>query len=128
MSNLKHGPKSLDEQRARIARVLGIPKADVKAVEPQWLKFMEEGVVARIHIGRWRAKAKLDFADLGISIAENERKEIESIINLGEKKLLPADLYNALGSTESAARKCLERHAYQTHWGAFLTPARYQEW
>ena len=110
---------ALDQTRQTIAQVLG--EEDVRVVEPRWLQLMREGIVIQLHIRRWRARAKLTFADLGLPVKDKrERAAFADLLNLGEKRLLPARYIKALDSIDSGARKCLDRYSYATFWGRFV--------
>jgi len=111
----------LERQRRAIATALG--EQQISLLEPRWLSLMREGVIVTVRITRWRAVGKLSPADLGLPEAE-----ATDLIELGEKRLLPRRLLDALNSVESNARKCLARHAYTTFWGYFVPAANYQQW
>jgi hypothetical protein len=118
---------ALDQTRQTIAQVLG--EEDVRVVEPRWLQLMREGIVIQLHIRRWRARAKLTFADLGLPVKDKrERAAFADLLNLGEKRLLPARYIKALDSIDSGARKCLDRYSYATFWGRFVPCTAYTEW
>ena len=89
---------------------------------------MREGVIVRLHVRRWRAKAKLDFADLGLPVAADDARTFADLLHLGEKRLLPGDTVKELEAIESAGRKCLERHAFTTFWGPLVAVTDYEQW
>jgi len=65
---------------------------------------MKEGVIVTLHIGHWRAKARLTYEDLGLPQAgANEEKVLEELLLLGEKFLLPASYVRKMESAESTA-------------------------
>jgi len=118
---------ALDQTRQTLAQVLG--EEDVRVVEPRWLQLMQEGLIVTLHIRRWRARAKLTFADLGLPVRdEKERAAFADLLNLGEKRLLPARYIRALDSIDSGARKCLDRYSYKTFWGNFVPCTAYAGW
>lgn len=110
---------------AEISRILG---ANVRQANPKWLQLMREGVIVRLHVRRWRAKAKLNFADLGLPVAAEDARAFEDLLHLGEKRLLPAEIVKELEAIESAGRKCLERNAYTTFWGPLVAVTNYDAW
>jgi len=118
-ANPQLGP--LERQSRAIAQALG--ETNISLLEPRWLSLMREGVIVTVRITRWRAVGKLSPADLGLPEAE-----ATDLIALGEKRLLPRRLMDALNSVESNARKSLARHAYQTFWGYFVPATNYQQW
>lgn len=115
------------EAKEELERILGQP---VSAADPQWLRLMQNGVIVKLHIRRWRAKAALSLEDLGLPLAEDARAQraAADLLTLGEKKLLPADLLKELESCESAGRKCLARFAFDSHWGAFVAVTAFDAW
>jgi len=117
----------ITQARQTLAQILG--EEDVRIVEPRWLQLMREGVVVAIHLHRWRARARLTFADLGLPVHDKrEREAFADLLELGDKKLLPARYIRALNSIDSGARKCLDRYSYATFWGRFVPCTAYQEW
>lgn len=116
----------LSEMRQALAGALN--ETEIKAANPHWLNLMKEGVLVELHLGRWRAKSRLTWADLGLEVEEADSREIEEIMTLGYKKLLPASVIKELDSIESAARKWLEKKAFRTYWGFFVPVTAYPEW
>lgn len=118
-----------ETQQAYIAGLIGTDESQVKAAVPQWTRLMKEGVLVRLHIGRWRAKAGLSWSDLGIVLnGKDEDQRLREIVALGHKKLLPYSLMKRLDAAESAARKWLEKCSFRTHWGFFVPVTAYEEW
>ena len=113
-------PSELDKARAAIAEALGEAPDSIQATTPRWLSLMQEGVIVRLHIGRWRAKAGLTWTDLGLELDQETGSDLKEIISLGYKRLLPKDIIRELDSIDSKARKWLDAKAYRTHWGFFL--------
>lgn len=118
----------LEQTRLNIAETLGEDAGSLDTAAPQWLQLMQEGVLVSLHIGRWRGKTRLTWADLGIQLDETDDKELQKIIDLGHKKLLPAGVLRELDSIESAARKWLEKKSFRTYWGFFMPAAAYPDW
>jgi hypothetical protein len=116
------------EVRENLAQVLGEEAAALRVENPRWVELMKEGVIVGLSIGRWRAKTRLSWSDLGIELDGEEDKELASIIDLGHKKLLPGDMLRELDAIESTARKQLEKFAYKTHWGWFVPVTAYGQW
>lgn len=142
---------------AEVAAALGVSPDELRTEQPMWLRLMQEGVIVRLHISRWRATTRLAWADLGLSgpdIAEPaDRRDtsggnaaqrasgsesmspaaepslaLAELMHLGEKRLLPKKTYDALNNLESSARKALERSAFRTYWGYFLPTGAYADW
>ncbi len=114
-------------QRAQlIASILG--EKDIKLVK--WQQLMREGIVVKLKIRRVRFKKRLELKDLGLELPADakERKAIESLFNLGNKALLPAEQLAQLEALESKARKLLSRSSHATEWGPFVPVTQYKAW
>lgn len=118
----------LDELRRSLAGRLAEDPEQIKATAPHWLSLMKEGVLVSLHIGRWRAKSRLTWRDLGIEIDEASEKDLSELLDLGHKKLLPASVLKELDSIDSAARKWLDKKSFRTYWGSFVPVTAYDEW
>jgi hypothetical protein len=79
-------------QRLALAEALGESCAAIQVTNPRWLQLMPEGVLVSLHIGRWRARTRLAWRDLGIELDPDSAAEMQRVIDLGHKKLLPDDL------------------------------------
>jgi hypothetical protein len=118
-----------DELRLTLAQALGEDPASITATNPRWLQLMREGVLVRLHIGRWRARASLRWRDLGIAPGRGEEEQVlHELLELGHKFLLPRDDVRELDSIDSSARKWLERCAFRTYWGFFVPVTAYAGW
>jgi hypothetical protein len=115
-------------QRQYIAQILGEDEENITATDPAWARLMKEGVLVRLHIGRWRAKTKLSWSDLGIVLGNEEDKKLRGVIDLGHKKLLPGSILKELDAAETGARRWVEKMSYRTYWGFFLPVTAYEEW
>jgi len=117
----------ISEAVQELQRVLGVD--NIVEAEADWLKLMQEGVTARLHVRRWRAKATLELSDLGLTLTgSDEQRSFGDLLKLGEKRLLPADLVKELESLESAGRKALERAGYATYWGILIPAGNFNKW
>ena len=115
--------------RLALAQALGEDPDAIAATNPRWLELMREGVLVRLHIGRWRARTTLRWRDLGIAPGRGEEEQVlHELLELGHKYLLPRDDLRALDSADSSARKWLERCAFRTYWGFFVPVTAYGEW
>ena len=114
--------------RLALAEALGESPDSIQGINPKWVRLMKEGVLVQLHIGRWRGKTRLTWSDLGIDLDEEEDESLQSIIDLGHKKLLPAELLKELDGIDSAARKWLAKKAFRTHWGYFVPVSIYADW
>jgi hypothetical protein len=112
------------QAKDELARILNVD--NIKTGNARWLALMKEGVVVKLHIRRWRAKSALDMADLGLPKEADDL--VGDLLNLGDKRLLPAELAKRLEAKESAGRKCLERAAFATYYGPFLPASAFASW
>lgn len=103
----------------------------------QVLERMTDGVIVTLHIGRPRFSASIapkrggsafGLEKLGITHSEHAEQVIQDYFALGRHSLLPTELQRELASIETAARLCLERYSFRTHWGFFLPTANYGDW
>lgn len=119
-------PQTLTEQRDELARILGLNANSIKTRSADWLRLMQEGVIVKLHIRRWRARARLDLDDLGLPAQADDA--IGDLLNLGDKRLLPQELAKRLEAIDNAGRKALERAGFETHWGTFLPATAFEDW
>ena len=115
---------ALERAKNELARILNVD--GIKTGNPKWLALMREGVVVKLHVRRWRAKSRLDMADLGLPSEADDL--IGDLLNLGDKRLLPKDLAARLEAIESAGRKALERNGFATFWGTFIPASNFDAW
>jgi hypothetical protein len=109
----------MSDRRTEIAHLVGIdPKAlrDLKASLVDAL--VRKGVLVTLHIGRWRARHKLDPEDLGLDPRTSDA--IFRSIELGHKLLLPRAALDQLSQLESKGRANLARHSLDTRIGSFV--------
>jgi len=118
-----------EELRLTLAQALGEDPASITATNPRWLQLMREGVLVRLHIGRWRARTSLRWRDLGVVPGRGEEEQVlHELLELGHKFLLPRDDVRELDSIDSSARKWLEGCAFRTYWGFFVPVTAYGGW
>lgn len=111
---------------AELARILGEPPEAIHPENPRWLRLLQEGVIVRLTLRRWRAKTTLDLVrDLGLPPNGEQYREI---LELGRKLLLPREILSALDSVDSAARQNLKKFGYETYWGIFVPATAYNAW
>lgn len=124
MNDTRTTPK--DQALQELAYAIGEDPDCIRFENPDWLKLMQKGVIIKLRIRRWRAKAKLDLADLGL--ADQDDSELDELINLGDKYLLPPALVKQLDSIETSARFAIEKRGFETFWGWFIPENAYPEW
>lgn len=116
----------LQELKATLAEVLGEAPSEISALNPRWTQLMKEGVIVSLHIRRWRATASLSEADLGIGNTDED--ELQEIMKLGDKFLLPVSIIKQLNSIDAGARTLLAKSGYKTYWGYLIPVTKYQDW
>jgi len=93
------------------------------------MALMEQGVIVKLTISRWRATSRLSNEELGISLSGPEHEEFMSqYIKLGYEKLLPPHILRDLTSVESRARRALKNYSFETVWGSFVPYSAFQNW
>lgn len=109
---------------------IGSKEVNVEDFRNDWaLALMSRGVIVDLRIGIWRGRARLQAEDLGLQFVDNEAQEFMSkYIVLGSEKLLPAQINKEMSMIESAGRKCLERHSFDTVWGKFVPFHAFDSW
>jgi hypothetical protein len=105
-------------------------EVEVEQFKRDWaLALMEQGVIVKLTISRWRATSKLKYEELGIAFSDSEHQEFMSkYIELGHEKLLPPSVEKEIQSVEARARRCLGAYSYQTVWGRFVPYSAFSEW
>jgi len=90
---------------------------------------MEQGVIVRLSVSRWRATSRLRYEELGIAFNDSEHQDFMSnYIDLGHEKLLPPRVMRDLQTIETRARRCLGLYSFQTIWGRFVPYSAFSEW
>lgn len=112
---------------------------NIDASRRAWDAVMRQGVIAAIHIGRYRFEQRLTLEDLGVASRNSkETHALEQMVKTGVKLLLPPEYDRAFRSIESSARHTLSRSAsapgqgrvfaFQTPFGPFIPVTAFQDW
>lgn len=118
----------VDESIRTLAGALGEAPEAIKADNPRWTQLLQEGVIVKITLRRWRGKTKLELdGDLGIPV-NGEGQLYRELLDIGSKLLLPRSIHMELNSIDSAARQNVERFGYKTFWGQFIPATAYADW
>lgn len=119
----------IERDVVELAEKLGEAPTNIRVRDGGWLKFTRDGVVVELTIGRNRMKAGLGLDEIGLGAANvDERKSILSILDPGDRYLLPRETMKKFESLESRARYALERRSLRTFWGRFVHLDKYPEW
>lgn len=107
----------------------GIPKDKIRAHYENWaVPLMQQGVIVKLEIGRWRAEKKIDFKEILFDIKIENSKFFNEYFELGKKHLFPMKINRFLNGIETKARKCLKDFSLKTVWGRFLPHTSFQSW
>jgi hypothetical protein len=107
-----------------------IKHRDIGAV----LERMKEGLTISVHISRPRFWSKLTLDDLGLTagktlaVSPQAERVFNDYFRLGRRSLLPRSYQDRLNLIETAARQCLARYSFKSHWGAFVPLTMYPKW
>lgn len=96
---------------------------NVRSVRPGWDKVMQEMLLVDLHVGRWRAKSRTKWEQLGLP-----REAFDKAYTPGARKLLPDHIDLELKRLEALARDLLDRMSYKTLFGRMLPKRKYFEW
>jgi hypothetical protein len=103
---------------------------EVDQVRNDWaLALMNEGVIVKITMKRWRGTASLKHSDLGLKFIDGDSMSFSSrYIKLGSQKLLPPEVLNELSTIERRARDHLNNYSFDTVWGRFVPFRAFDDW
>jgi len=106
------------------------PQIEVEQLRTNWaLALMNQGVIVRLSITRWRANAKLTHEELGIKFIDDDSENVMSkYFDLGKYLLLPPKIVAKLHKIEARARKILKEHSFDTVWGKFVPFNAFHLW
>ena len=103
---------------------------EVKQWRDDWaLSLMEQGVIVKLTISRWRATSRLKYEELGLSFFDADHQDfMRNYIDLGHEKLLPPEILKEITTVEARARRCLAAYSYNTLWGRFVPYSSFPQW
>lgn len=104
-------------------RFAGLGNVDISLSRFDWRALMESGALAKLHVSRYRGTRALTADDLGLS--QEDMKEVEGILALGQRLILPKEILGKFNSVETRARQKLRGYILQTPAGAFLPASAY---
>lgn len=120
--------QTVSDQIREIAQALGEDPAAIRTDNPKWVELLQEGVIVKVTLRRWRGKARLELdGDLGVPV-NGEGELYKALLDIGSKLLLPRSIQKELDSIDSAARQNVERFGFKTHWGTFIPATAYADW
>jgi len=93
------------------------------------LSLMEQGVIVKLSISRWRAFSKITPELLGLKFYDEEGFNFtKKYLDLGRQKLLPAEIMSEIDAVEVKARNNLDNYSFDTVWGRFVPFTAFNEW
>lgn len=103
---------------------------DIHQFRNDWaLALMNQGIIIKLSISRWRAMASLGRDDLGLKFSNDEGLEfMKKYITLGSEKLLPPRIIREIEEIETRARYNLINHSFDTVWGKFVPYSAFDSW
>lgn len=118
--------QTTEESRAALAQAMGVPASEIEVENPMWLEKLQWCVLVEIHAHRWRSQASLSWSELGLSEEFPALEGMEfveeagELLEVGYKRLLPADLMRRAKSLDTAARNHLQSRGVESHWGTMI--------
>jgi hypothetical protein len=113
-----------DVRKQEIARAAGVSPDQLREIKASIVdRLAREGVLVRVHIGRWRASHKLSPQDLGLD--PKEAKPLLEQVELGRKLLLPRQILDELRRIEDRGRRNLQNHSLDTLLGPFMPASEF---
>jgi len=105
-------------------------EVEIKQFRDDWaLALMEQGVIVKLTLSRWRAISRLKYEELGIDFNNSDHKDFMlNYIDLGHEKLLPPSVLAEIASVERRARQTLTSHSFNTVWGKFVPYSAFKNW
>lgn len=95
--------------------------ATVDVARLDWRAMLESGAIVTLKVSRYRGVMALSAADLGLDA--EEMKQVNEIVSLGHRLLLPASVLDKFNSIETRARQIVRSHTLLTQFGLFVTPS-----
>lgn len=117
----------VEEDVERLAEFMGVTRDKIRVLRPNYADLMRNGVIAQVHVHRFRGKTPLSYQDIGINLTDKESAALSKTFKLGHKLLLPSDVVNQGDALDNKARRELRKIAIQTHWGFFIPYTAYEE-
>jgi hypothetical protein len=93
----------------------------IRTIRPEWTLIVDKMILVQLHMGRWRAATRTEFAEFGLDRAAF------AAYTAGARRLLPRRLHDELQVLERMARDLLDRYSYKTLFGYLLPKDRYDE-
>ena len=105
-------------------------KVEVEQVRNDWaLALMSRGVIVKLSINRWRARARLTPEMLGLKFTSGDTFDFhQRYLELGVQKLFPPSEIYSIENIEQRARLLLSNYSFDTVWGKFVPYTAFDEW
>jgi len=105
-------------------------EVDVSQFRNDWaLALMSQGIIVKVAISWWRAKAPLKAEELGIKFNDQDTTSfMQKYVKLGTESLLPPEIISEIQYIETKSRDNLRDHSFDTIWGKFVPYTAFAEW
>lgn len=103
---------------------------DVTQFRNDWaLALMSQGVIVKLALSWWRAKAPLKAEELGLKFSDKDSISfMQKYVKLGTENLLPPEVISEIQYIDQKARENLRMHSFDTIWGKFVPYTAFAEW
>lgn len=103
---------------------------DVSQFRNDWaLVLMSQGIIVKLAMSWWRAKAPLKADELGLKFSDKDTSSfMQKYVKFGTESLLPPEIVSEIQYIESKARDNLNEHSFDTIWGKFVPYTAFAEW
>lgn len=103
---------------------------DVSQFRNDWaIALMSQGVIVKLSISWWRAKAPLKAEELGLKFNDKDTLSfMQKYVKFGTESLLPPEVISEILYVDQKARDNLREHSFDTIWGKFVPYTAFAEW
>jgi len=92
-----------------------------KTVKPNWgVVLSNKGLVVSLSIRWFKGQRKLTAEDLDLE-KQSEAAEFQKLFSLGQKSIIPKEVFNEFHRMETRARSLLDKYSFETPFGQFVT-------
>jgi len=93
------------------------------------IALMQQGVIVKLTLSWWRARAPLKAEELGIKFNDKDTTNfMQKYVKLGSECLFPPEIMSEISGIEQNARENLNEHSFDTVWGKFVPYTAFAEW
>jgi hypothetical protein len=89
---------------------------------------MEEGIIVKLYISKWKSTNKLSLDKLGLRLNNDSINLVKDCPILSQEKLLPIKIIRGLDCAEMKSRIILNKYSFDTLWGKFVPFKAFDYW